>query len=430
MTILERAPAPEGVDDRTAELLFREARQRRRRRWGVGIVVALLAAAGTPIAILTIGGQPRPGPTTSPSKAPGVPLVNDARGSANPIGLGSDPTPIYFLNSRQGWIAIACNAYCYQYRPAIIHTSNGGRTWRVIPGPDIGSVSFSAPTWMTLGGTTEVRFVDPQHGFYLQVGELWTTTNGGSTWRYAKVGGPVVSMATMGTSAWALVSHCPRFPLSCSEIDLYHWSTTSPEWVRSGPTLSVGRYQPTAAALTVAGGSLFMSLPGHQYRVAPNGSMTAVSTACWAIQGPPGPGQLVGVCALSGGGDASTVRFGISTDRGRTWTPTVGAPPPRNTYNYAGSATTNGNGTLWFVVGGGVLFRSSTTTSNWREVYVTQPGSEEELYPIVFASPTAGFIGETGNESASLLKTSDAGSTWQVVASTGLDPVRRTGCLC
>jgi hypothetical protein len=279
-------------------------------------------------------------------------------------------------------------------------------------GPDIGSVSFSGPTWMALGGRTEVRFLDARHGFYTQVGELWTTDDGGSTWRLANTDGPVVSLATLGNSAWALVSHCPRFPLSCSQVDLYRWSTTNPEWVRSSRTFSTGSGDPTDAALTVAGYSLFVSVPGHQYRIDLSGRITSVSTACWAIQGPPTPGQLVGICDGGGAGDASKLTFAVSRDHGETWTPTVGSPPAHGTYTWSGVATTNGRGTIWYVVGGGTLWRTNTYQKEWAPVYATQTGSDEELFPVVFASPVVGFMGELGNESVQLLKTTDTGLSW------------------
>jgi len=319
---------------------------------------------------------------------------------------------MYFLNSHEGWIAIGCGNFCYQYRPAILRTTNGGRSWRVIAGPDIGSVSFSDPTWMALGGRTEVRFLNARRGFYTQVGELWTTDDGGATWSLVNTSGPVVSFATLGSSASALVSHCPVFPLSCSQVELYRWSMTTPAWVRSPRTFSTGGGDPTDAALTVAGSSLFLSVPGHQYRIDLNGQITSVSTACWAIQGPTTGGQLVGICPAGAGGDASEVKFAISADRGTTWTTTVEGPPSLSRYNWSGAVTTNGRGAIWYVVAGGTLWRGSTHQKNWTLVYATQAASDEELYPVVFASPVVGFMGESGNESVQLLKTSDTGLTW------------------
>ena len=403
------------------ELIIKEARRRRRRRWLVaGLLVAVMVATALTVAAEAVGGQ---GKTRTSARSDNktrrsVPPANGVNAGSIPFSRGASPTPIYFLNSQEGWIAIGCGGYCYQYRPAIVRTSDGGRTWRVITGPDIGSVSFSGTTWMALGGRTEVRFLDARRGFYTQVGELWTTGDGGSTWSLANTSGPVVSLATLGNRAWALVSHCPRFPLSCSQVDLYRWSMVTPEWVRSRRTFSTGGGDPTDAALTAAGSSLFVSVPGHQYRIDPSGRITSVSTACWAIQGPPSPGQLVGICPLRSGGDASKVKFGVSTDHGTTWTPAVGGPPSLSEYNWSGATATNGRGTIGYVVGGATLWRTSTYQKEWSPVYATKAGSDEELYPVVFASPVVGFMGESGNESVQLLKTSDSGLTWAPV--TGL----------
>ncbi len=377
-------------------LIIKEARQRRRRRWLVaGLLLAAIVAIALTVAAEAIGG-PRTSakpPRSDDGTSRSTPPVEGVNTGSNQFSHGAAPTPIYFLNSQQGWVAIGCGSFCYQYRPAIVRTSDGGRTWRVITGPDIGSVSFGAATWMALGGRVEVRFLGSRRGFYTQVGELWTTDDGGSTWSLANVGGPVVSFATLGNSAWVLVNHCPDFPLSCSQVDLYRWSVTSPEWVRSSRIFSTGPGDPTEAALTAAGGSLFLSVSGHQYEIASSGRITSVSTVCWAIQGPPTGGQLVGICPVGNGGDASKVKFAVSRDHGKTWTPIVAGPSSHGPYNWSGAATTNGRGTIWYVVGGGTLWRTSTIQKQWVPVYATQAGSDEELWPIVFANPDRRFHG-------------------------------------
>ena len=413
-----RADLPSAPDHRRPydhELIIKEARRRqRRRRLVAGLVLVVMVVTALIVAVVVVGGQGKTGtsPRSYDKTRKSTPLSKGVNAATVPFSRGAAPTPIYFLNSQEGWIAIGCGSFCYQYRPAILRTTNGGRAWRVITGPDIGSVSFSGPTWMALGGRTEVRFLDARRGFYTQVGELWTTDDGGATWSLANTSGPVVSFATLGNSAWALVSHCPRFPLSCSQVELYRWSITTPEWVRSPRTFSTSGGEPTDAALTAAGYSLFLSVPGHQYRVDPSGRITTVSTACWAIQGPPTGDQLVGICPVGTGGIASKVKFAVSTDGGTTWTPTVEGPPTLSQYNWSGALTTNGRGTIWYVVGGGTLWRGSTYQRKWAPIYSTRAGSDEELYPVVFASPAVGFMGESGNESVQLLKTSDAGLIW------------------
>jgi hypothetical protein len=416
-----RADLPSASDRRRPfdeELIIKEARRRRRRRWLVaGLVLVVVVATALTVAA-QVGGQGRTGtsPRSDDKTRRSAPPAKGAKAGSIPFSRGAAPTPIYFLNSQEGWIAIGCGDFCYQYRPAIMRTTNGGGTWRVMTGPDIGSVSFSGPTWMALGGRTEVRFLGARRGFYTQVGELWTTDDGGSTWSLVNTSGPVVSFATFGNSAWAVVSHCPRFPLSCSQVQLYRWSMTSPEWVRSPRTFSTGGGDPTDAALTAAGSSLFLSVPGHQYRIDLGGRITPVSTACWAIAGPPTGGQLVGICPVDTGGGASKVKFAVSIDAGTKWTPTVEGPPSLSENNWSGAATTNGRGTIWYVVGGGTLWRTSTYQQDWTPVYATREGSDEELYPVVFAGPVVGFMGESGNESVQLLKTSDTGLVWTSIS--------------
>jgi photosystem II stability/assembly factor-like uncharacterized protein len=398
-----------------AELLFREARQRRRRRW-LASGLSLVAVMGITV-IVALAGFGGLAPTNnSPGSGDGsrmsVPPPQGQNSTVHPVTLGKGPTSIYFANAELGWIATGCSSFCYQSSPAIVTTDNGGRTWRDLRTPNIGSVPSSGPTWFYLGGQSEVRFLGRQRGWYLQAGQLWTTGDGGSTWSLAKTGGLVTDLATAGDSSWILVSQCPSpFPLSCSELRPYHWTPENPTWVPAAKTFSFGDGNPTDTTLTPVGSSIYISSLGRQYRIAANGTVTSLSNTCSSIQGLTAD-QPVGLCNVGGAGDASVVMFAVSADQGRHWTPTVRGPP---SHDWSGVAVSNGRGTIWYVVGGATLWQTTTSQKTWVPAYQTPVGSTDELYPVAFASRTTGYMGESGSAGVRLLKTTDGGLTWRTV---------------
>ena len=408
-----RAPA-----DQTApnpEVLFREARQRRRRRWlvaGLSLVVVL----GTTLGMVGFGGPAR---TTSPTRSggesqPSAPPVGGQNSTLPQVTLGRGATSIYFASNRRGWIATGCSDFCLESSPALVATDNGGRTWKQLATPNIGSVPSSGVIWFYLGGKVEVRFLNRQRGWYLQDGQLWTTGNGGSTWSLTKTTGLVTDLTTAGDDAWILTTHCPSpVQLSCSILKLSRWTPTDQTWIPVTKSFSSGRASPTDISLTPADSSVYISARGGEYRVATNGAVTSVSTACRPIRGLTA-NQLVGICNV--GDDASAVTFAVSADNGRHWTPTVGGPPHSpGRLDRSGAALTNGTGIIWYVVGGATLWRTTTSGKAWVHVYQTPAGSTDELYPLLFASPSTGYMGESGSAGARLLKTTDGGLTWNTV---------------
>lgn len=60
-----------------------------------------------------------------------------------------------------------------------------------------------------------------------------------------------------------------------------------------------------------------------------------------------------------------------------------------------GGVTTNGDGVIWFVVGGDTLWRTTTAGAPWRLVYRTLAGTTDNLYPVLFASRSDGFMAES-----------------------------------
>ncbi len=418
MVVVEREHRVFAGIEESPELLFPEARRRRRRRWLaavagiVGLAMVVTASLFAVVAGSSHPGGPQPSTSEQPNLPPAAPGAPSSPAASVATALGRGPTSIYFLTSSRGWIATGCAANCYETRPTIVTTSDGGRSWHVMPSsPDIGSIGQTAYTWFHLGGQVQLRFATPQRGWYLQAGELWRTGDGGRRWTAEDLGGVVVALTGSNGSAWALVSHCPRFPLSCSDLELFRWTRQDPGWTRLAE-FSVGTSDPAdGASLVSSGGSAFVSTASGQYAAAAVGGIRRVSDRCRAIPNLASSGA-VGICGVRGDGgdsDAAAVSLATITDGGSAWRPVLGGPPSDG---WTGDVATNGAGTIWYVVHGSMLWRTTISGKSWSVVYRTVPNTTDELYPVVFAGPNVGFMGESGSGGLRLLKTTDTGLTW------------------
>jgi photosystem II stability/assembly factor-like uncharacterized protein len=253
------------------------------------------------VAALAIGGSSgnvsrgHPSPTGD-TVAPNAPPVAGSASSGGTAILGHGPTSIDFVNPEHGWIATGCSSYCYDSNPGIIRTDNGGRTWQGVHPPDMAATSISGSVWYQYGGVVEVRFVNPERGWYLQAGELWSTSDAGATWRLAHLGGVVSTIATSGSGVWALVDSCPSGALlDCAPFHLYYKANTSPGWQRFPRTLSPGSGLFSGSVLVADGNAALVSTPGHLFNAEPNGKLVDVDASCQPI-GALAPGQLVGLC--------------------------------------------------------------------------------------------------------------------------------------
>ena len=375
-------------------------------------VVGLIAA----LAVGGLGGDGahnRPLPTGE-TLAPSAPPVTAAVSSGSTAVLGKGPTSIDFVDPEHGWIATGCSTYCDGSNPSIIGTGDGGRTWHRVHPPDMAAVPIAGSVWYEYGGVVEIRFVTVDRGWYLQAGELWSTSDGGATWQLAHLGGLVSSMASAKQGIWALVDSCPNAAmLPCAPFHLYYRPNAGSGWRPFQKTLSPDRGSLSGSLLVTDGNNALVATPGRLLLTrAPNGNLVDVDPSCEPI-GPLGAGRLVGLCGIGGGGDASAVTFAISNDQGGHWNRFVGGPPSDG---WSGAATTNGDGALFYVTGGTTLWRVDTVSRTWAPVLRTPGGTTDELYPVYFAAADVGFVGESDGSGIHLFVTRDAGLTWNPVS--------------
>jgi hypothetical protein len=413
MTIVASPPEQPIVAD--PQLLFREARQRRRRRWlVVGIVTVLLITGMTVLTVVIGGGHglaSRP-TTLSPSGdvvVPSAPLSNAHASTATPVALGNGPTDINFIDANHGWIATGCISYCYESNPHIVRTTNGGSSWSDVSPPNMAGAIASASVWFQYGGVVKVHFTTATRGWYLQAGELWSTNDGGTKWSLSQLGGIVTAFASSGNRMWALVDSCGPFP--CASFHLYYRSTSDSSWRRSAMTMSSGSGSSSGSRLVAYDHTAYLSVPGHTYSAITSGPLRTVDLACLPV-GSLERGRLIGLCNVDGGGDASVSSFSMSNDYGRHWLHLVDGPPSTG---WSGAVRTNGDNKLFYITGGAELWRFDAAPRSWDRVLQTAPDTTDEIYPIYFAGTTTGFAGESGSSGTRLLATHDAGLTWSQV---------------
>jgi hypothetical protein len=166
LSVLERSTPCDPVPE--IEVLFREARRRRRRRWLTGFVVlalvlavigAVLGAAGGG------GGGSHRGASGQPDSARVVPVSQTAPAGVGVVGRG--PTAIDFSDPDDGWIASG-GVGLPTGNPTIVHTTDGGQSWERTPVPNLAAQAVNWQTNRAFGGLVGIHF-KPAPGVVLPI---------------------------------------------------------------------------------------------------------------------------------------------------------------------------------------------------------------------------------------------------------------------
>jgi photosystem II stability/assembly factor-like uncharacterized protein len=131
--------------------------------------------AGLWLALALLAGEPaaaRPGPTD------------------NHQGI---PVSLTFLDPRRGFLLVIAESHVDLYG-----TSDGGESWKRL------SERICAATDFRSDEVRRVYFADPQHGWIFGP-RLFSTVDGGVTWKEEHPGGEVWGLDSSGGTAWALV---------------------------------------------------------------------------------------------------------------------------------------------------------------------------------------------------------------------------------
>ncbi len=293
---VERPPKTDVPD--SPEVLIREARRRRHRRWAVAITVMVVALSASWVGYESSGSGTR----TPQSKAP-VPAHPRARASGTKPRASSPapPTPpprlvsVAYFNPTSGYglFEETLGGFCEM---AVAETADGGATF---PAPvPVGPCN-------RFGGTTTARLSFDDHGDgFLYGPTLFETHDGGASWAPDPQPGLVLSVESLGDSIWMLEAGCAQLanPAGKAPCPLQVYESTD-----GGRTWTQSAALPPSAtsSRTGRGGSVSGRRSGSMVR--------AGTTSAYVVGSPPTSGQSL-VRTVPG-----TVPLSVTTDGGHTW---------------------------------------------------------------------------------------------------------------
>lgn len=187
------------------DVLFREARRRRRRRWlGAGLAAACTIGLVAGL-LLSIGAPPPQPPAAHPTASPTSRPRHQASATQSvspPLVSGTTRlVSVAFFNATSGYgvFSIGQTPNC---QIAVASTSDGGADFR----SPVTVASCSA-----VGSSASLAFDDHGDGFLYSATDtvLYESHDGGSSWTASPQAGDVLSVEALGYSVWMLTVQCP-----------------------------------------------------------------------------------------------------------------------------------------------------------------------------------------------------------------------------
>jgi photosystem II stability/assembly factor-like uncharacterized protein len=316
---------------------------------------------------------PAPPVTSSPS-APPTPKPKPTKSglpqATGPAPAHFSPIDFSFIGASFGWsLGQTCgDTTCTAH---LARTTDAGHSWHALPDPGMSTSEDAQPA------VKAIRFGNQEHGWLYGPG-LWSTHDGGRSWKRLKLGGgDVVALEELDKTAWAVVQLCT----GSGACGLSFWAAPmgSDTFVRRS-------YIPAAEDVRM------------EWQL-----VRAGSSSGW----------------LSGWGNGGS-KLLRTTDGGKTWA--VIANPCAGTGNasYEQRLTRYDNQHLWVVCGSDaasgsqkkVLFRTSDAGTHWGN---RNDGPFRGILADLFAlGATQTALMATSH--SGLLRTTDGGVTWKVVA--------------
>lgn len=391
------------------------ARRRRRRRTAAGglsaVSVVAVAVLGT-TTVLQSGGEdvtaaksdeasPESARSAKPlESATGEPTTNQRRTGEpdrRPVPASFKSASITALSPNAFW-ALG-TASCRDGRcTTIVRTTDGGRTFDSLPAPEapLATGDESSRT------VRDLRFASPDDAFAYG-GALWSTHDGGASWRPQRLPGDVLRLEAARGTAWALVKTAGEHQLYRSPVDRDSWQrvrlplrlddSTADLAVQADTVTVTGATTDRAvSAVSTDGGRTFQTGsnpcdPAFGSRV--SGSAEALWLFCpTGTQGRPY----------------------VSTNGGRSWR-SVDASPAGGWANSTAIGARNGRSA---VLGSGEqLYRVVGRDTKPVTAPASPPGSGFDY--IGFSSAAVGYAVLDRPAESALWRTTDGGRTWRPV---------------
>jgi hypothetical protein len=413
--LLDRPPLEPSPMEQVRRRATHVRRQHRLRVAGLAVVLAVVVGA---VIVATRGSSPASLHTVGPPPA-GAAHTTVTTGAGSTFHL---PPQLAFADTADGWMAAggSCSSgACAD--PIMRHTIDSGRTWsRWTSVPDTRAVSLDPQTRRDLGGLVLLDFADARNGWYGQGGQLWSTHDGGHTWRRVVVAGSVEAITSTGESTWALVARCPTGSTdtvaggtpSCP-MTLLTTASDRDQW-SEGPT---GLPSSGGGDLMGGDGSVWILMAGHLYRwdIGGYGGFVETATPCAGEAGmaparvmPIAVGRIGVLCtavAVDGADNTMAKAVVESSDGGNNWQLFATAPST----GWAGWATADWAGAVFVDTDGETLWRSNGGA--WSPVFrVGAPASG--IDQVLVVSPSLAYVVAEKSTGNGLWVSRDGGWRW------------------
>lgn len=422
------------------------------RSWGAALgTVAAAAAILVALALRpstgpapSVGG-PTLGPVATGPVATAVPSENPssvqpsvAATPAGPAALGPvpadfHPVSVTFVSADAGWLLGngPCGSSAVQAGSpapastgttcaAIARTTDGGRTWALIPAPP----TTLAPGGQANAGVGGLRFADALDGWAFGP-ELWATHDGGSTWH--RVSMPVSGAAIMALEASAGVVHAAFFDAAdAGNVRIASSPVASDAWALAAVKVQLGA-GPIPQPQFVLHGSVGWLVEVDRTVVdgarLSGGQWSAWTPPCRSSNGPASLGassdvNLAAACNVGLWSTPAGVHYYVSSDGGTSFRAVGGRLPVGD---LQGITAAPGSGTSFTTIvagrigGGTALVASFDGGSTWSTVL--SPASAASISNLGFTTADQAVAIVTLEGGASqLVMTRDGGRTWQSVA--------------
>lgn len=365
---------------------------------------------------------PRSSARTTPATS--VPPVTVPAGGAVPAGF--EPGSVSFASTTTGFALGIDSACATGACVALVRTTDGGSRWVGLPTPAAayaphGVAPSSGPA------VAEVRFAGQADG-WLFGPDLFATHDGGRTWQAVDLGGAVVALQASDGYVDAVVASCPA-SVSCSgplRLEQAPAGGGAFSTVLTGPSVVAA-----TAVLSLSGATGFVALgPAEPGSAQLYGTGDLADPSRWhafpdpcAAQGivtltsfvAAGPVTLYSLCSGNGAAGSSTKTVMVT----RNGVSTVAGSAPLGGAGGTLAATAAGDMVIATASGASWLDRSDDGGATWTTAATFDDGGMG-FDDLAFVSATVGVVvhgtpGPPGQEPTQLLRSTDAGATWQPV---------------
>lgn len=360
-------------------------------------------SAGSPSALSSAPVASSVSDLPSPSKVASSSVTAKPDDETRPVPADFAPASVTFVSTQTGFVlgtARCSTDTC----TTLVTTADGGAHWSLVA---------TVPPRMTgdQPAVSKVRFANSRDGWIFGA-ELWSTHDGGHSWRRVDASDPATDVEASGGMAYALIGA----NISSTPVGSDAWSAAPNVSVDTGSG-SIALHGKTAWVVT--GG-----MPSHLLESANGAAWHDLGNPCaaegsqWNLTGaaPVYTSSIYLLCIGDAGAGSQSKKVLFSTDGGVHATATAIDPPRGGDANGIAAADSK-------VVavaarsGASEVYRSGNAGATWQTPLQKGDGGVG-YFDLGFTTSTQGVVvyGQPGpGQPSQLLMTHDAGATWSAV---------------